>query len=39
MYGQMKKYKDSIKNTPGPIMPIHIPEMYLDLRGLMNIKC
>ncbi|MBQ2287900.1 MAG: hypothetical protein II251_04185 [Lachnospiraceae bacterium] len=36
MYGQMKKYKDSIKNTPGPIMPSQIPEMYLDLRGLME---
>ena len=36
MYGQMKKYKDSIKNTPGPIMPSQIPEIHLDLKGLME---
>ena len=36
MYGQMKKYKDSIKNTPGPIMSSQIPEIHLDLKGLME---
>ena len=36
MYGQMKKYKDIIKNTPGPIMPSQIPEISLDLKGLME---
>ena len=36
MYGQMKRYKESLKNTPDPIMPSQLPQMNLDLRGLMN---
>ena len=36
MYGQMKRYRDSLKNTPEPIMPSQIPQMNLDLRGLMS---
>lgn len=36
MYGQMKKYKESLKNTPDPVMPSQIPQMNLDLRGLMT---
>ena len=36
MYNQMKRYKESLKNTPDPIMPSQLPQMNLDLRGLMN---
>ena len=36
MYGQMKRYRESLKNTPEPIMPSQIPQMKLDLRGLMT---
>ena len=36
MYGQMKKYKESLKNTPEPIMPSQLPKTNLDLRGLMQ---
>lgn len=32
----MKRYKESLKNTPDPIMPSQLPQMNLDLRGLMN---
>lgn len=34
MYGQMKKYKESLKSTPGPIMLSQIP-MKIDLRGII----
>lgn len=36
MYGQMKRYKESLKNTSVPVMPSQIPQMNLDLRGLMT---
>lgn len=36
MYGQMKRYKNSLKNTPEPIMPSQIPQINLDLKGLMT---
>lgn len=36
MCGQMKKYKESLKNTPEPIMPSQVPKINLDLRGLMT---
>ena len=32
----MKRYEESLKNTPDPIMPSQLPQMNLDLRGLMN---
>ena len=32
----MKKYKESLKNTPEPIMPSQLPDTKLDLRGLMS---
>ena len=35
-YGHMKRYKESLKNTPDPIMTSQLPQMSLDLRGLMN---
>ena len=36
MYGQMKKYKESLKNTPEPIMPSQLPQIAFDLRGMME---
>lgn len=36
MYGQMKRYKESLKNTPEPVMPSQIPQVNLDLKGLMT---
>lgn len=36
MYGQMKRYRDSLKNTPEPIMPSQLPKTSIDLRGLMT---
>lgn len=36
MYGQMKKYKESLINTPEPIMPSQLPQIALDLRGMME---
>ena len=35
MYGQMKRYRESLKNTPDPIMPSEISQRSFDLRGLM----
>ena len=36
MNGQMKKYKESLSKTPGPIMPSQIPKIKLDMRGLVK---
>ena len=36
MYGQMKKYRESLNNTPEPIMPSQLPQISLDLRGMME---
>ena len=35
MTGQMKKYKESLKNTPEPILLSQI-QQKMDLRGLMT---
>ncbi len=35
MNGQMKKYRDSLKKTPNPILLSQIQEK-MDLRGLMD---
>ena len=34
--GQMKKYKESLSRTPGPIMQSQIPKIKLDIRGLVR---
>lgn len=36
MNGQMKKYKESLGKTPGPIMPSQLPKVKLDMRGLVR---
>lgn len=36
MFGQMKRYKESLKRTPGPIPLNQCPNVKLDLRGLME---
>lgn len=36
MNGQMKKYKESLSRTPGPIMPSQIPKVKLDMRGMVK---
>ncbi len=36
MNGQMKKYKESLNRTPGPIMPSQIPKVKLDMRGMVK---
>lgn len=36
MYGQMKKYKESLLNTSEPIMPSQLLQIKLDLKGLMT---
>ena len=36
MNGQMKKYKESLIRTPGPIMPSQIPKVKLDMRGMVK---
>ena len=36
MYGQMKKYRESLTNTPEPIMPSQLPQVVLDLKGMME---
>lgn len=36
MTGWMKKYKESLRDTPGPIQLEDIPKRNLDLRKLMN---
>lgn len=36
MNEQMKKYKESLGITPGPILPSQIPKVKLDMRGLVK---
>ena len=36
MNGQIKKYKESLSRTPGPIMPNQMPNLKLDMRGLVK---
>lgn len=35
MNGLMQKYKESLKNTPGPIRLQDLPPMVIDYRGLL----
>lgn len=35
MYGQTKKYRKSLKQTPEPIMPSQITQQ-IDLKGIME---
>lgn len=35
MLGQMKKYRESLKNTPEPVLLSQIKQQ-IDLRGLMS---
>ena len=34
-YGLMQKYKESLKNTPGPVRLQDLPPMVIDYRGLL----
>lgn len=36
MNGLMQRYKESLKNTPKPIMPSQIINKKIDLKGLMS---
>lgn len=36
MNGQMKRYRQSLANTPEPIMLSQCPQVKLDLRGMMK---
>lgn len=36
MYGQRKKYRESLKKTPDPIMLSQLPQVKFDLRGMME---
>lgn len=36
MNGLMKRYKDSLKTTQGPILLSQCPDIKLDLRGPMK---
>ena len=35
MNGLMSRYKNSLKNTPKPILPSKLQKTRLDLKGLM----
>jgi len=35
MYGQMKRYKESLKNTPEPVLLSQM-DQQIDLRGLLS---
>ena len=35
MNGQMKRYKQSLRNTPKPVMPSQLSKTHIDLKGLM----
>ena len=35
MNGLMQKYKESLKNTPGPVRLQDLPPMVIDYRGLL----
>lgn len=34
MNGLMKRYRESLARTPGPVLAKDIPDMRIDLRGL-----
>ena len=36
MSGLMQKYKESLKNTPGPVRLQDLPPMVIDYRGLLE---
>ena len=36
MNGQMKRYKQSLANTPEPILLSQCPQIKMDLRGMMR---
>lgn len=36
MLGQMKRYKASLTNTPGPIAFEDIPNIKIDMKGLLT---
>lgn len=36
MNGQMKRYRESLSRTPGPIMPSQLPNVKLDMRGMVR---
>lgn len=36
MNGLMSKYKNSLKNTPKPILPSKLLKARIDLKGLMS---
>ena len=36
MNGQMNRYKNSLKNTPKPVMPSQLKKVKIDLKGLME---
>lgn len=36
MYGQMKRYRESLATMPEPILLSQCPQMKLDIRGLMK---
>jgi hypothetical protein len=35
MSGLMQKYRESLKNTPGPVRLQDLPPMVIDYRGLL----
>lgn len=35
MNGLMSRYKNSLKNTPKPVLPSKLQKIRLDLKGLM----
>ena len=35
MYGQRKKYEASLANTPGPVAFEDIPDIEIDIKGLL----
>ena len=36
MNGQMKKYSESLSQTPGPVPPESIPKVKIDYEGLIS---
>lgn len=36
MNGQMNRYKESLKNTPKPVMPSQLSKMHINLKGLIR---
>ena len=35
MNGLMNKYKESLKNTPKPVMPSEVPKIKIELKELL----